>query len=577
MVICGIKFTHDGGIALIDGNRLVFSYEIEKLRNMARHSNFEIEMSEVVSILSNYGYRFDDVDEWVFDGWGKEVKPGNEFNNSNHFTLELGDKNNLALQLAGYGNLVQPGYSILTSSQFYSPAFNLNYSSYMHVSGHVASAYCSSPFANQGESSFVLIWDGGMPPQLFYYDVHKDEVSNLGPLFYLIGHIYVSFPHQFAPWNKYEKHLSIAGKVMAFIALGTIRPEIVDKLKSIYLELSAGLDENQIELLAIPIITESFIHHAKKYSLEIGAKTEDILASFHYFLQELLVEHLERKVNQYSQLTKNLCFAGGCGLNIKWNSRIRNTGLFENIWVPPFPNDSGSAIGTACCAMMCNTPYRSLDWTVYSGPSLVEHSNLSLSSYESYSCSIADLARLLHELDEPVVFLNGRAELGPRALGNRSILAPATSLAVKDRLNEIKIREWYRPVAPICLEEYAQEVFTPGTPDPYMLFEHTVNKDWLKRAPAICHLDGTSRIQTVNRNDNAAIHQLITHYYQLSGVPLLCNTSANYKGSGFFPDLKSALEWGRANFVWSNNILYSKHKEFDPQSFFVKNNKSVYS
>ncbi|MBK3648038.1 carbamoyltransferase C-terminal domain-containing protein, partial [Streptomyces sp. MBT33] len=181
-----------------------------------------------------------------------------------------------------------------------------------------------------------------------------------------------------------------------------------------------------------------------------------------------------------------------------------------------------------------------------------------LPGWHQEPCELRDLARLLHDNDEPVVFLNGRAEIGPRALGNRSILAPAGSPKMKDLLNEVKEREFYRPVAPICLEESAPEIFSPGTPDPYMLFDHAVREDWKDRVPAVCHLDGTARLQTVNRAENAAVHELLTHYHELSGIPLLCNTSANHKGSGFFPDVRSAMEWGRVRLIWSDGTLFTR-------------------
>jgi carbamoyltransferase len=156
------------------------------------------------------------------------------------------------------------------------------------------------------------------------------------------------------------------------------------------------------------------------------------------------------------------------------------------------------------------------------------------------------------------VVLDGRAELGPRALGSRSIIAPATSPKMKDRLNEVKDREPYRPVAPICLEEAAPGVFTPGTPDPYMLFDHEVRPEWRARIPAIVHLDGTARLQTVGRGDGA-VRRLLESYFEASGIPVLCNTSANLKGSGFFPDVASALAWGRVDLVWSEGTLYRRN------------------
>ena len=115
------------------------------------------------------------------------------------------------------------------------------------------------------------------------------------------------------------------------------------------------------------------------------------------------------------------------------------------------------------------------------------------------------MAKIIRDFDEPISFLQDRAELGSRALGNRSILSQASNSEMKNILNKIKHREDYRPIAPICMEEYAPEVFKPGTPDPFILFDHQVRDNWRGKIPAIKHLDGSARLQTVNKNENKLI------------------------------------------------------------------------
>jgi carbamoyltransferase len=177
--------------------------------------------------------------------------------------------------------------------------------------------------------------------------------------------------------------------------------------------------------------------------------------------------------------------------------------------------------------------------------------------------SIEDLATLLYEKNEPVVFINDRAELGPRALGNRSILASPESAQMKDVLNKVKQREAYRPVSPICMEEYASEIFTPGNKDPFMLFDHRVKPQWKDRIPAVVHLDDTARLQTVTAQQNPVIYRLLEAFRDLSGIPLLCNTSANLNGSGFFPDAQSAMAWNQVNYVFDGCWLYERVEKID--------------
>jgi carbamoyltransferase len=231
--------------------------------------------------------------------------------------------------------------------------------------------------------------------------------------------------------------------------------------------------------------------------------------------------------------------------------------------VPPFPNDSGSAIGAACCEFFLNSDRVNIDWNVYSGPRII-NGDISNSNWQSIDISITELAEVLYYLNEPIVVLNGCAELGPRSLGNRSIICSPIYKGMKEVLNNIKGREDYRPIAPICIEESAPDFFIPGTSDPFMLYDHFVKEEVRNLIPAICHLDFSARLQTVNESQNPFLYKLLHEFNLLSGVPILCNTSSNFNGSGFFPDIESAMEWNKVNLIWSNG------------SSFVKINSSIF-
>ncbi|MFF1659158.1 carbamoyltransferase N-terminal domain-containing protein [Streptomyces sp. NPDC058255] len=548
MRIVGVKTTHDGGVALIDDGKLIFSYEMEKLDNRERYSKID-DLGIIFGLLEEHGFTPADIDYFVFDGWYKTEKT------LNWFGQEVG------IKLAPYRR------GLLSDDVFqeYSgKVLDLPYLSYTHYAGHVASGYCTSPFAKRGEGSYVLSWDAWMFPYLYFIDGVTGKARNLGVVFHLIGDSYFRLCQGFKPYDgpmPFPEPLSLAGKIMAFIANGTPQPEAIAHLDRLageaYEHAMAGhraaLDHFSQRDMGVAILE----YMKARIRLEDGVVSDtDMLASVHAFLQEKLVAGLRDKLAGEAGEVRNLTIVGGCSLNIKWNTAVRESGLFDEIWVPPFPNDSGSAIGTASAAMMAHTAHRSLEWNVYSGPALKDAEVLD--GWTAEKCSLEDLAKVLHEQGEPVVFLNGRAELGPRALGNRSILAPAVDARMKQVLNEAKRREDYRPVAPICLEHRAEEVFSPGTPDPYMLFEHQVRESWESRVPAIRHLDGTARLQTVSADQNPEIVTLLEAYEKLSGVPLLCNTSANLNGSGFFPDVQSAMQWGRVGRIWSDGVLYVK-------------------
>ncbi len=564
MIICGLKITHDGSIAVIKENKLLFSLELEKVNNNLRFES--IEDTDIISDeLAKFGLSVDDIDVFALDGWGGNdqealaIQPRLTIGKDHNFLSAFSQKQQYQLGVAQYTeNSLQE--DILKPMHFSGLKIKdreFDYESYSHVAGHVMSSYCTSPFAAANENAFVLIWDGGMYPRLYHFDQGNHTVKNLGPLFLLIGNIYTIFSQHFGPFKVStgfaKDSLSIAGKVMAYIAYGKVQPELINLFDDIY-------REHYTKPMGFANI---FANEFKKAIKGKGYSDSDILRTFHQYVEQLLVEKLQKKIKRSGFETENLCIAGGCGLNIKWNSAIRSKQIVKNVYVPPFPNDSGSAIGVACAAYINATKKSAIDWTVYSGPDVI--TSKPVEGWSSKTCDIKELAALLHEKDEPVVVLNGRAELGPRALGNRSIIAPAVSPRMKSILNKVKQREDYRPVAPICLEEKASQYFDPGSHDPYMIFDHIVREEYRTIIPAILHLDDTARLQTVNSEDNPEIAELLREYEKLSGLAVLCNTSANFKGKGFFPDVHSATSWNETNFVWSNGILYEKDEKINFQ------------
>ena len=234
-----------------------------------------------------------------------------------------------------------------------------------------------------------------------------------------------------------------------------------------------------------------------------------------------------------------LRISGGCGLNCDWNTMWRRSGQFSSVFVPPCPNDSGSAVGTAIDALqsMTGSPY--IEWDVYSG-------------LEFERDTEPDPARWLRRPAEPhaaaqalgngqiIAWVQGRWEIGPRALGARSLLAEPFHDRTRDRLNAIKQREDYRPIAPCCRIEDVMEAFHEGFADPYMLNFRTVRSPELK---AVTHVNGSARAQTVSRDSNSALHQLLTAFASQYGLGVLCNTSLNFKARGFINRMSELVEF----------------------------------
>jgi carbamoyltransferase len=538
MRLCGIKFGHDGSVALIEGDTLVFSVELEKLSNNMRHAAL-FDLAAVEAILNAYGYAFKDVDRFVVDGW----HPRKDI-------FQWGERE-VHLPRAPY--IQTPLNRDMLEATSRDDAA-IPYVTYPHYAGHALGAYCSSPFAESRESAYVLSWDGGMVPYMYYFDATSGRFANVGPLSSIVGDLYADMAAGLGPFspnpNQWET-LGTPGKIMAYVAYGTEREALMSVLKDASARLPQLEDGNIRDIYGM---NQDYLRYIKGTEEFAATDGDDAIASYHGFVQRMLLESLEKITAANPGYTRNLCYAGGCALNIKWNQAIRRSGMFEAVWIPPFPNDAGSALGTACCAMVALTGAMALKWNVYSGPPFQVPAGIV--GWDARACSMAELAELIHTSNEPILFLDGKAELGPRALGNRSILAAASGGAMKDTLNRVKGREGYRPVAPICLESHAPDIFDPGSPDPFMLYDHHVRPAWKEKIPAIQHLDGTARLQTVNAGEHPLIFELLTAYHAISGIPLLCNTSANFQGKGFFPDLGSATGWGKVNYVWSAGRLF---------------------
>lgn len=550
MRICSIKLRHDGAIALVEDERLVFCVEHEKRGNNRRYQAID-NLDAIVAVLAEHGLDPRDIDQFVVDGglWreGFQVLSGAE-------PITLKWASYVERHAEGVLN-ARDGSGLMLDGRFFP------YRSYPHVIGHLASAYCTSPFIKAGQSAFCLVWDGIIFPRLYYAEPCGARFIEC--LFPLIGQAYAAAGDHFGPYTNRSSwnELGVAGKLMAYIALGSADEDVITVFRELYEERFTVDAEQARRYHAESNVETSMaaIHdffHASALRLK-AKRPEDVLASFHCFVERLLVREMTTVLQRHSGFlgSRNLCIAGGCGLNIKWNSALRATGLFDAVWVPPFPNDSGAAIGAACAAMAADRGFVPLEWSVYSGPALIGSDVPS--EWGAAPCSMRELATILAS-NKPVVFLTGRAELGPRALGGRSILAAATSAGMKDHLNDIKLREHFRPVAPMCLEDRAPDIFSPGTPDPYMLFDHATRAEWWDKIPAAVHLDGSARLQTIARTSQHKVAELLIEYEKLTGIPLLCNTSANHHGRGFFPDVASACLWGRVEHIWSDGLLWTK-------------------
>jgi len=267
----------------------------------------------------------------------------------------------------------------------------------------------------------------------------------------------------------------------------------------------------------------------------------DIAASAQLVLEDILlkmVNHVHKKTGMV-----NLCFGGGVALNGVANYRILKEGPFDNLHIPPSPGDGGSAIGCAQYLYYCHDKNKrmmvdgveGIKNNIFVGPSYSNDEIKSFLDTNKIDYKFLETNSLLQTVAKLIVegnvvgWYQGKMEWGPRALGNRSIIADPRNAKMKDILNEkIKHRESFRPFAPCVLEEYTSEYFDVNVPSPYMLLVAPVKKP--EKIPAVTHVDGTARLQTVSKDINLLFYNLITEFYKITGVPVLINTSMNVRG-----------------------------------------------
>jgi len=275
-----------------------------------------------------------------------------------------------------------------------------------------------------------------------------------------------------------------------------------------------------------------------------GPEHADLAASVQRRLEEVLLELADWLYERTGE--PRLAMAGGVALNCVANARLWEEGPFDEVWVQPAAGDAGTALGAAL-------------WTAAAGGDLVQPMRTAalgrawsedelrrwLSGAGVAFERVDDVADVVAEAlaqDQIVAWFQGRSEFGPRALGHRSLLADPRRAENTERLNDVKGREQFRPVAPMVLEERAGEIFAGRLPSPHMLFTHAVAEEWRERIPAVVHVDGSARIQTVSAAEEPLMADVLRGFEARTGVPVVVNTSLNTAGRPMVDDPRDALE-----------------------------------
>jgi carbamoyltransferase len=275
-----------------------------------------------------------------------------------------------------------------------------------------------------------------------------------------------------------------------------------------------------------------------------GPDHADLAASVQRRLEEMLLElasWLHARTGE-----SRLAMAGGVALNCVANARLHAEGPFEEVWVQPAAGDAGTALGAALCVAQSlgdrvrpmRTAALGRDWSEEELGRWLSGAGVAFERVDDVASVVADTLAG----DGIVAWFQGRSEFGPRALGHRSLLADPRNPRNTERLNDVKGREQFRPVAPMVLEQRAGEIFSGRLPSPHMLFTHAVAPEWQARIPAVVHVDGSARIQTVSADDEPLMARVLEEFEARTGVPVVVNTSLNTAGRPMVDDPRDALE-----------------------------------
>ena len=406
----------------------------------------------------------------------------------------------------------------------------------IHHYSHASSVFYQSTFTQ----ALAITSDGGGNDGVFNFFLMRrgQDPEFIAECVYDLGFAYMSFGEYLGDIRKENSlsdgNLVYAGKIMGLVSYGNVKHAWLPYFVDYYKSLPNGTN-----------YTEKIQKLWKQIHLDLGPGQRitgqiayDIAATSQRAFEDLFFEVVYPFLKMFPDLP--ICFSGGCALNILLNTRIINERR-RCLFVGPNPNDCGIALG-----MMLDyiRPSQSFTATYTGIPILDPEMLLHYIQDEGYSVSKYSLTSIARHLQNGKIFglVQGRAEHGPRALGNRSIICDPSIPDMKDRLNQkVKHREWYRPFAPVVREEDVAKYFEFNDPSPFMNVAVRVRDQYQNQFPSITHIDSTARVQTVNKEQNKLLYDLLCEFTVITGHGVLVNTSFNVDGKPISSTLRDVF------------------------------------
>lgn len=518
---------HDGGASLIVDGKLIASVEEEKLIN-DRHAYDQLPIQSIKYVLKEGGITIDEIDI-INVGWDYET------------LYKMCNKNFITKQ--------EMSMALFNTAKY---ADKIEY-----VSHHIAHAYSAFIPSNFNEA-LVLVIDG--QGELMGTSLYKAKRD--GNLMELLMESTASLGYFYAAATKHiGLRVGEEGKTMGLTAYGepTYYEQLKDliyfeegKIKCVFEVKKTSKDEEDKTIEKWQELFEKIIKpREEKPIIEIKNEIYEY-ANFVSSAQKVLEEILKSLITFYYEKTniRNVAIAGGVGLNCPTNTIIELLPFIKDVFVQPAANDGGVSLGAAIKGAIDLKDNVKIEMIPYLGSGYSneeikkELDNLSKKysfSYEKSQNIEKDVAKLIFE-ENIVANFQGRLELGPRALGNRSLLASPVKKEMLIKMNNLKGRERWRPLAPAVLFDKQKEWFNYNKFSPFMIKNCDVRKNKQQYLGAITHVDGSARIQSVNKEYNERFYNIIEEFYKLSGIPVVINTSFNLKGNPIVADIEIALK-----------------------------------
>jgi len=439
-------------------------------------------------------------------------------------------------------NINSAGLNLVRIIAEHYPDCTISHINFDHHLTHAATASYSSPFS---EAACAVIDSFGENGSMGFYHYKNQQLEWLyetrgtGSL----GFYYMKITELCGfDWLKGEEW-----KVMGLAPYGKLNTECYELLKKTISVKGFNCRHDSRQLFSAIKALDKFKLNDQQ-AIEMAA---DLAYTGQYFFAELMTDLLQHLQQVTGCL--NLTLGGGCALNSAFNGKIKERTNFQQVFIPSAPADDGTALGAAWLALHQDQPALKISTenqicSPYLGSSISDDAINRLIKYQ-HSLDIQYLpdsicqqtAKLLAQ-GKLIGWIQGRAEYGPRALGNRSILADPRSAGTKDRINlEIKFREKFRPFAPSILHQFADDYFENYHESPYMDKTLSIKPAMQEKIAAVCHVDGTGRLQTVKEEWNPRFYSLLDCFYQHTNVPVLLNTSFNVMGKPLVHSLEDAI------------------------------------